>query len=63
MVSILPFFYTSIISHVAPPYQALEWFAHTIRWKAEIFEKETIPENSNMIESIRSHVGVFKDFL
>ena len=60
----LPFFYISIISHVGGLGQALEWFADAIRWKAEIFEKEIILENSNMIESVRfSHVGVFKDFL
>ena len=63
MISILPFFDTSIISHVGGLGQALEWFAHAIRWKAEVFEKEVILENSNVIESVRLHVGVFKDFL
>ena len=55
-------FYLSVI-HVGGLGQALEWFARAIRWKAEIFEKEVIFENSNMIESIRLHVGVLKDFL
>ena len=53
-----------MLLHVGGLSQALEWFAHAIRWKAEIFEKEIILENSNMVESVRLlHVGVFKDFL
>ena len=60
---IFTFPYDYIISHVGGLCQALEWFARAIRWKAEIFEKEIILENSNMVESVSPHVGVFKDFL